>query len=137
MPQVTLNYHQFDLGRSFAKIVVKYPIVSLWPFNNLFYTKCGFWNWNNESKLLVARIGVSMSRDDEIPSNSYCCLLLNSLSSSQDWQIIRAGVGGQEVEEDVDDVAGDQRLLRVVPGRHVGDHCSHLVLRKKDGFNIL
>ena len=64
------------------------------------------------------------------PSDGDGSFLLNSLSSSQDWQIIRAGVGSQEVEEDVDDVAGDQRLLRVVPGRHVGDDCGHLVLRK-------
>ena len=132
-----MNYHQFDLGRSFAKIVVKYPIVSLWPFNNLFYTKCGFWNWNNESKLLVARIGVSMSRDDEIPSNSYCCLLLNSLSSGQDRKVVRGRVGGQQVQEDVDNVAGQEGLLRVVPGRHVGEDRGHLVLDVDAGADVV
>ena len=63
-----------------------------------------------------------------LPPDSDGRLLLDPLGGGQDGQVLRVGVGGQEVEEDVDQVTGEERLLGVLPGRHVGDHGGHLVL---------
>ena len=45
--------------------------------------------------------------------------------------------GSQKVEEDVDNVAGQEGLLRVVPGRQVGEDGGHLVLDVDAGADVV
>ena len=45
--------------------------------------------------------------------------------------------GSQKLEEDVDNVAGQEGLLRVVPGRQVGEDGGHLVLDVDAGAEVV
>ena len=62
------------------------------------------------------------------PSYSYGRLLLDPLSGGQHWQVVSVGAGGKQVKEDIDQITGEERLLRVLPGSHVGYHGGYLVL---------